>query len=42
MNYVYDPRSPRRSPRTVNYFCPVKGAKEVLEKTDPGARRATR
>ena len=35
MNYVYDPEIAAQIAAVVNYFCPVKGAKEVLEKTDP-------
>ena len=35
MNYVYDPAIAAQIAAVVNYFCPVKGAKEVLEKTDP-------
>jgi spermidine/putrescine transport system substrate-binding protein len=35
MNYVYDPKIAAQIAAVVNYFCPVKGAKEVLEKTDP-------
>ena len=35
MNYVYDPQVAAQIAAYVNYFCPVKGAKEVLEKTDP-------
>ena len=37
MNYVYDPAVAAKIAAYVNYFCPVKGAKEVLEKTDPKA-----
>ena len=35
MNYVYDPEIAAQIAAYVNYFCPVKGAKEVLEATDP-------
>ncbi len=35
MNYVYDPQVAAQIAAYVNYFCPVKGAKEVLEATDP-------
>ncbi len=35
MNYVYDPKIAAQIAAYVNYFCPVKGAKEVLAKTDP-------
>jgi spermidine/putrescine transport system substrate-binding protein len=37
MNYVYDPQVAAQIAAYVNYFCPVKGAKEVLAKTDPKA-----
>jgi spermidine/putrescine transport system substrate-binding protein len=35
MNYVYDPAVAAKIAAYVNYICPVAGAKEVLEKTDP-------
>jgi spermidine/putrescine transport system substrate-binding protein len=35
MNYVYDPQVAAVLAAYVNYFCPVKGAREILEKTDP-------
>jgi spermidine/putrescine transport system substrate-binding protein len=35
MNYVYDPAVAAKIAAYVNYICPVKGAKEVLQKTDP-------
>jgi spermidine/putrescine transport system substrate-binding protein len=35
MNYVYDPAVAAKIAAYVNYICPVKGAKEVLAKTDP-------
>jgi spermidine/putrescine transport system substrate-binding protein len=35
MNYVYDPAVAAKIASEVNYFCPVVGAKEELEKTDP-------
>jgi len=35
MNYVYDPTVAAKLADYVNYFSPVKGAKEVLLKTDP-------
>ncbi len=35
MNYVYDPQVAATIAAYVNYFCPVKGAREVLEKTEP-------
>lgn len=34
MNYVYDPVIAAQIAAYVNYFCPVSGAKEVLQKTD--------
>jgi spermidine/putrescine transport system substrate-binding protein len=35
MNYVYDPQVAAVIAAYVNYFCPVKGVKEVLEKESP-------
>ncbi len=35
MNYVYDPQVAATIAAYVNYFCPVKGAREVLAKRDP-------
>ncbi len=35
MNYVYDPEVAAVIAAYVNYFCPVKGVKEILAKTDP-------
>ncbi len=35
MNYVYEPEVAAKIAAEVNYFCPVKGTKEVLAKTDP-------
>ncbi len=35
MNYLYDPEVAATLAAYVNYISPVKGAKEVLEKTDP-------
>jgi spermidine/putrescine transport system substrate-binding protein len=35
MNYVYDPKVAALIEDYVNYICPVKGAKEELEKLDP-------
>lgn len=35
MNYVYDPVVAAKIAAYVNYFCPVKGAREVLAKTEP-------
>ena len=35
MNYLYDPEVAAKLAAYVNYISPVKGAKEILEKTDP-------
>ncbi len=35
MNYLYDPEVAAKLAAWVNYISPVKGAKEILEKTDP-------
>ena len=35
MNYVYDPEVAAKIAAYVNYISPVKGAKEILAKTDP-------
>jgi spermidine/putrescine transport system substrate-binding protein len=35
MNFVYDPKVQAQIEDYVNYICPVKGAKNVLLKTDP-------
>lgn len=35
MNYVYDPEVAAKIAAYVNYFCPVKGVKEILAKEDP-------
>jgi spermidine/putrescine transport system substrate-binding protein len=35
MNYYYEPAVAAKLAAEVNYFCPVQGAKEVLQKTDP-------
>jgi spermidine/putrescine transport system substrate-binding protein len=35
MNYLYDPEVAARLAAWVNYISPVKGAKEILEKSDP-------
>jgi spermidine/putrescine transport system substrate-binding protein len=35
MNYVYDPKVAAEIEAYVNYICPVKGADEVLKKSDP-------
>ena len=39
MNYVYDPEVAAKIAAYVNYVTPVMGAKEVLAKSDPEARR---
>jgi spermidine/putrescine transport system substrate-binding protein len=41
MNYVYDPHIAALIEDYVNYICPVKGAKEELEKIDPGVAKNT-
>jgi spermidine/putrescine transport system substrate-binding protein len=41
MNYVYNPRVAALIEDYVNYICPVKGAKEALEKIDPGVANNT-
>ena len=35
MNYVYDPEVAAKIAIYVNYLSPVKGVKEIVEKTDP-------
>jgi spermidine/putrescine transport system substrate-binding protein len=35
MNYVYDPKVAAQIEAYVNYICPVKGADQVLKKSDP-------
>lgn len=35
MNYVYDPEVQAPITEYVNYVCPVKGVKEIIEKKDP-------
>jgi len=35
MNYVYEPEVAATIAAYVNYFCPVKGAREILAKKDP-------
>ncbi len=35
MNYVYDPAVAAKIAAFVNYFCPVKGVKEILAASDP-------
>ena len=42
MNYFYDPENAAKLAAEVNYVTPVKGAKEVLERTDPEAREQRR
>jgi spermidine/putrescine transport system substrate-binding protein len=34
MNYLYDPEVAAKLAAYVNYFSPVKGVREILEKTD--------
>jgi spermidine/putrescine transport system substrate-binding protein len=41
MNYVYQPRIAALIEDYVNYICPVKGAKEALEKLDPDVANNT-
>jgi spermidine/putrescine transport system substrate-binding protein len=41
MNYVYDPKVAAPIEAYVNYICPVKGAKEELQKTDPAVAKNT-
>ncbi|HYZ93209.1 MAG TPA: spermidine/putrescine ABC transporter substrate-binding protein [Actinomycetota bacterium] len=41
MNYVYGPHIAALIEDYVNYICPVKGAKEELEKIDPGVAKNT-
>jgi spermidine/putrescine transport system substrate-binding protein len=41
MNYVYEPKVAALIEDYVNYICPVKGAKEELQKIDPGVARNT-
>jgi spermidine/putrescine transport system substrate-binding protein len=41
MNFVYDPKIAALIEAYVNYICPVKGAKEELEKTDPDIAKNT-
>ena len=35
MNYVYDPQVAAQIAAYVNYFCPVKGVKEILAEKSP-------
>jgi spermidine/putrescine transport system substrate-binding protein len=39
MNYYYTPAVAAKVEDYVNYICPVKGADEVLKKTDPGVAK---
>jgi spermidine/putrescine transport system substrate-binding protein len=39
MNYVYNPQVQAPIAAYVNYICPVKGVKEILEKKDPALGR---
>ncbi len=39
MNFVYDPKIAAQIEDYVNYICPVKGADQVLLKTDPGVAK---
>jgi spermidine/putrescine transport system substrate-binding protein len=41
MNYVYDPKVAAKIEAYVNYICPVKGAKEELQKSDPTVAKNT-
>ena len=41
MNYVYDPKVAALIEDYVNYICPVKGAKEELQKIDPDVAKNT-
>jgi spermidine/putrescine transport system substrate-binding protein len=41
MNFVYDPKIAALIEDYVNYICPVKGAKEELEKIDPAVAKNT-
>jgi spermidine/putrescine transport system substrate-binding protein len=41
MNFVYDPHIAALIEDYVNYICPVKGAKQELEKIDPGVANNT-
>jgi spermidine/putrescine transport system substrate-binding protein len=41
MNYVYDPEVAATIAAEVNYFCPVKGVKAVMEKKDPELAKNT-
>jgi spermidine/putrescine transport system substrate-binding protein len=41
MNFVYDPKIAALIEDYVNYICPVKGAKEALQKIDPSVAKNT-
>jgi spermidine/putrescine transport system substrate-binding protein len=41
MNFVYDPKIAAEIEDYVNYVCPVQGAKQALEKIDPGVAKNT-
>ena len=41
MNFVYDPKIAAEIEDYVNYVCPVLGAKQALEKIDPGVAKNT-
>ena len=41
MNFVYDPKIAAQIEDYVNYICPVKGAKEELQKIDPDVAKNT-
>ena len=41
MNFVYDPKIAAEIEDYVNYICPVVGAKEALQKIDPGVAKNT-
>jgi len=41
MNFAYDPHIAALIEDYVNYICPVKGAKQELEKIDPGVANNT-
>jgi spermidine/putrescine transport system substrate-binding protein len=41
MNYVFDPKVAALIEAYVNYICPVKGAKEELQKIDPNVAKNT-
>src|SRR5436190_12460808 len=40
MNYVYDPKNQAQIARWVNYVTPVKGVKQIFEKTDPALAKS--